>query len=268
MKKLSTVILLILVVFALSQCKKSDNDSTPTPVADTDTHIIFWSSVFIPASGITVTCNGETKNISIYYFSGSPACGETGNATFNLKAGTYPYTASQGSQSWSGSITVGINECKKVDLGTTTSTTTSNADLMQGNYSGNGQYLPGQINLGTNSACTTFPYSSYLQIGATTLNINKIADDTITLQYSSSAFPSIFYTNTPITKNGNVISFYGGTYNVSTKYFSFSGGTPNTIYMTTSACLIQLPYVYGYNPLGTLYTYQTIDHLEFSGTKN
>jgi hypothetical protein len=268
MKNLSKSILLFLTILTLSQCKKSDNDSTPTPVADTDTHIIFWSSVFIPASGITVTCNGETKNISIYYFSGSPACGESGNATFNLKAGTYPYTASQGSQSWTGSITVGVNECKKVDLGTTTSTITSDADLMQGIYSGNGQYLPGQINLGVQSTCTTIPYQSYLQIGAATLSVSKIDDDTVSFQYSSGSFPSIFYPKVVISKNGNIISFYGGTYNTTTKYFSFSGATPNTFYTTTSACLIQLPYVYGYNPLGTGYTYQTIDHLEFSGTKN
>ncbi|MBK9415947.1 MAG: hypothetical protein IPN62_01365 [Flavobacteriales bacterium] len=262
-------LLLGLVALSLSQCKKEDDPApSPAPIVDNDTHIIFWSSVFIP-SNITVSCNGESKVISLYYTSGSPTCGVAGNATFDLQAGTYPYSATLNSTTWTGNITVGVNECKKVDLGTEPSSNATNSGLMAGSYTGNGEYLPGGVNLGTLGGCVSVPYSSYVQSGSATLVVTAVSDDVATFQYMSGSFPTITYPNESLTRSGNIISFYGGSFNIATGNFSFSGRTPNSFWSTTNACLIQLPYVYGWDLLITgNYTYKTIDHLYYAGIKD
>ncbi len=277
-KEILHAILILLSMITLSRCKK-----TETEITDYDTHIIFWTSE--PISGkINVSCNGKAKEISTFYLNGSPSCGDLSNATFDLIAGTYPFTATDGFQTWSGSISVGINECKKIDVAKLTPIPISNADIMKGTYTGNGKHLPGNINLGNSTSCsgTIFSYQPYLENGVATLNINRITDDTVSLQFSSNAFNTIVYSTVAISKNGSILSFnsvcnfgvlsgttfYSGTYNLTTKYFAFSGVTfqPGFSYGAND-CFIGFPYVLG-SALVTPYYYFTIDHLEFTGVKN
>ncbi|MBL0031035.1 MAG: hypothetical protein IPP27_02235 [Bacteroidetes bacterium] len=199
MKNYQKINLLLLVLFSIiSSCKKDNHEITPI-ILDNDTHIMFWCSEYISDS-IIVECNGQTEKISVYYYSGEPNCSDANNATFDLTAGSYSYTASMGSTEWSGTITVSINECKKVDLSNIAPTTVSNADLIMGSFTGTGNFLPGQIFLGNQSGCTSVPYLSYLQSGLTTLNILKISDNTVSFSFTSNSFSPVLYSAVSIAK--------------------------------------------------------------------
>lgn len=76
---------------------------------------MFWTSTDLGCGNITVVCNGITRTISSFYGS-SPACGSTGCATFDLSPGTYSYSASCTSKTWSGSITITAGGCSKIQL--------------------------------------------------------------------------------------------------------------------------------------------------------
>ena len=79
--------------------------------------IVFWTSSVFTYGSISVTLSGHgTKEIRGFYYSGTPSCGDQYTATFrDLPIGTYSYTASAGSYSWSGTVKR-TNDCHSVKL--------------------------------------------------------------------------------------------------------------------------------------------------------
>jgi hypothetical protein len=65
---------------------------------------------------ITVTINGVSKNITVYYSLGISDCSAAGCAVFSLPPGSYNFTATNGSKSWSGTVVLGINTCSTVNF--------------------------------------------------------------------------------------------------------------------------------------------------------
>lgn len=65
---------------------------------------------------ITVQLNGNSANI-INSYSSTPACGQSGCAVFNgVKVGTYNYSATDGTNNWTGTATVTKNGCQLIQL--------------------------------------------------------------------------------------------------------------------------------------------------------
>jgi hypothetical protein len=77
---------------------------------------MFWTGSDLGVGAITVNCNGTSRTLNSYYSSGAPSCGASGAANFTLNPGTYAYTASGGSLTWSGTITVTAGGCSKLQL--------------------------------------------------------------------------------------------------------------------------------------------------------
>jgi hypothetical protein len=77
---------------------------------------MFWASTNFSCGTITVNVNNSSGSMTKYYTSGSPDCGAVGCANFTLEAGTYSYSASCSSYTWSGSITVKAGGCSKMQL--------------------------------------------------------------------------------------------------------------------------------------------------------
>ncbi|MBC7641435.1 MAG: hypothetical protein H7174_03715 [Flavobacterium sp.] len=77
---------------------------------------MFWTASDLGVGNISVTCNGSTKSVTGYFSAGTPSCGSSGAASFTLNPGTYPFNASGGSLTWSGTITVTSNGCSKFQL--------------------------------------------------------------------------------------------------------------------------------------------------------
>ncbi len=267
MRKHPGILLLFLLVLGTLACNKSKDDPIPPPVvAGSSSHIMFWVSTYFN-SPIPVTCNGETKNITIYHYGEAPECGAGGNATFDLDPGTYAITAINGAKTYLDTITVAEGECKKIDLDSIPFVASTNAILMSGGYSGTTQFLPGQIDLGTLAACDSVAYVGHLHLGSANLVVTAVSDTSISLQFSSALYPTITFPNVPIQRTGQQINFANGYYGVDNRHLYFFGFTPNSTYQTTDACLIQLPYVYGWDPNGTGFDYKTIEHLEFFGVQ-
>gem|GEM_PF-1278841 len=76
---------------------------------------LFWLASDLGCGNINVTVAGQSKAISTYSTSGTPACG-AGGATFTLAPGTYAYTASCTGENWSGNVTITANGCSKIQL--------------------------------------------------------------------------------------------------------------------------------------------------------
>ena len=126
----------------------------------------FWiaSNIY----GITVTCGGQSKTITSYYSSGAPNCGATGCATFDLAPGTYPFTATNGSSNWSGSVTVTANGCFK-------------EQLTGGSNSNNNNNNGGDNNTNYN---VTF-WTAATKYGQIQIYVNNTLKGTITSSYTS-----------------------------------------------------------------------------------
>ena len=77
---------------------------------------MFWVASDLGVGSITVTCNGITQTISSFYKTGTPSCGSTGCANFNLSAGNYSYAASASGYTWSGTINVSSGGCSRVQF--------------------------------------------------------------------------------------------------------------------------------------------------------
>ena len=94
----------VLALFFMSSCNKTKYGN-----------VTFWQRTG-GGYGITVVnLNGVSSNITSEY-SSAPDCGESGCAVFNkLETGTYDYTASDGTDTWSGQVTV-TEGCKTVEL--------------------------------------------------------------------------------------------------------------------------------------------------------
>jgi hypothetical protein len=69
-------------------------------------NVTFWQQLGSGFGVTVVTIDGVSSNITSEY-NGAPACGETGCAVFNqLETGTYDYAATDGTDVWSGTVTV------------------------------------------------------------------------------------------------------------------------------------------------------------------
>ncbi|MFZ4796762.1 MAG: hypothetical protein ACOYMA_04665 [Bacteroidia bacterium] len=77
--------------------------------------IVFWVGSDLGCGTVKVNLNGSTGNISSYY-SSSPSCGASGCANFTLPPGSYSYSASCGSYTWSGTVNATSNGCYKLQL--------------------------------------------------------------------------------------------------------------------------------------------------------
>lgn len=116
MKKISNyfkVVIMLIAILQISSCTKDDITSTPP---ETSGQAMFWIASDLGVGTISVSCNGSTKTFNSYYSSGAPSCGASGAANFTLIPGTYSYSASGGSLTWSGSITVTSGGCSKLQF--------------------------------------------------------------------------------------------------------------------------------------------------------
>jgi hypothetical protein len=77
--------------------------------------VVFWQAPSCGCGITNVTILGITKQITLDY-SSIPSCGDNGTATFTLKVGTYSYTATDGTKTWNGNVTVSKNGCFKLQF--------------------------------------------------------------------------------------------------------------------------------------------------------
>lgn len=77
--------------------------------------IVFWQAPSCGCGITSVTINGVTKQITLD-FNSTPTCGDNGTATFTLPVGSYSFSATDGSKTWNGNITVTKNTCNKMQL--------------------------------------------------------------------------------------------------------------------------------------------------------
>jgi hypothetical protein len=103
-----------LEVFSKNGKKKDITQQSVYVKAATGT-VTFWN-FYATNYPIGVAINGEMKIINKDY-SYTPSCNATGCANFNLKGGTYNYSAfdNLGSQ-WAGTITIQNNGCLTIEL--------------------------------------------------------------------------------------------------------------------------------------------------------
>jgi hypothetical protein len=94
----------MMILLVLSSCHKTKYGN-----------VTFWQKTG-GGFGITVvSLNSVTSNITSEYNS-APGCGTSGCAVFNqLETGTYNYSATDGTSSWSGTVDV-VEGCKTVEL--------------------------------------------------------------------------------------------------------------------------------------------------------
>lgn len=166
---------------------------------------MFWIGSDLGCGNITVNCNGQTRTISSYYSSGTPACAASGTATFSFAPGTYSYTASCSGLNWNGTVTITAGGCSKIQL------------TSAGGGGGGGGSTTGQA---------LFWTASDLGCGTITVNCNG-QSRTITSYYSS---------GTPAcgASGAATFSFAPGTYSYTA---SCSGKTWNgTVTSTAGGC--------------------------------
>jgi len=146
---------------------------------------------------------------------------------------------------------------------------TSPAGMMAGLFTGQGQYMPQGINLGSYKGCSApAGWQDNLKKGNASVQVTKVDDNTIKISLKTGPFPGYVFDKVAVQKSGNTVSFASGAYDVDSKLLVMSSRTSKTSYLTTSACLVGLPYVAGWDALGTgSYNFQTIDHVDFQGTK-
>ena len=74
----------------------------------------FWYDSY--GTTATVWMGGQSAQITVYYSSGMPACGDAGCANFILPTGTYNFSASSTFSTWSGQVTIDKNGCDLILL--------------------------------------------------------------------------------------------------------------------------------------------------------
>jgi len=153
--------------------------------------------------------------------------------------------------------------------GSNTPADNSAAAKIAGTFEGSGKYMPQGINLGLVKGCTLpSGWESNFKTGNSTIDITKASDSTIMLTLTSGPFPKFSYGPMKVAATDNSVTFPSGSYIISSKKLNFSAYTEYSLYITSNVCLIGLPYLYGFDLLGSgSYSFQTIDHVDFSGTK-
>ncbi len=95
----------ILTVVLLSSCNKTKYGN-----------VTFWQETGSGYDITVVNIDGVTSNITDEYDS-APDCGASGCAVFNhLETGSYTYTASDGLDTWSGTVTITEDGCATMQL--------------------------------------------------------------------------------------------------------------------------------------------------------
>lgn len=96
--------------------KKTNSTSKSVTVKAATGNVIFWALTGAASDVITVDMNATSRAITVERDS-APECGDAENAAFsNVKVGTYNYTATDGTDTWSGSVTVKKNTCTSIEL--------------------------------------------------------------------------------------------------------------------------------------------------------
>ncbi|MFT4094356.1 MAG: hypothetical protein QM640_12020 [Niabella sp.] len=155
------------------------------------------------------------------------------------------------------------------DANQNNNTNISAAAAIAGTYTGTGKWMPDNIHLGIYSGCVAPDgWDSNFKTGTATVNVTKITDSTVTITLAG-PYPTTSYS--PVTvKAGNAqITFSTGYYDTNSKFLTLSARTGRSRgYITSNACLSGLPYYSGWSALiNNQYDYYTIDHVDFSGTK-
>ncbi len=107
MKKVSLflgVLTSVILMTTMSSCNKTKYGN-----------VVFWQLTGSGYGITVVSLDGVSSNITSEYNS-APECGASGCAVFNnLEEGSYNYTASDGTDTWSGSVQI-TEGCKTVKL--------------------------------------------------------------------------------------------------------------------------------------------------------
>ena len=135
-QKMMSILVMSIIILFTSACKKEEIKNTNNVSGSTTNNsgstgngsVLFWISSDLGCGNIKVTINGSTNYISSYY-SASPSCGASGCANFTLPIGSYNYTASCDSYTWSGTVKSTSNGCSKMQLTGNSDGSTSNMDL-------------------------------------------------------------------------------------------------------------------------------------------
>jgi hypothetical protein len=149
----------------------------------------------------------------------------------------------------------------------------SPAAKIAGMFSGIGKYLPANINLGNTLICTTptKDYNTFYQTGVATINVIKLTDTTVKIQFLSGPFPIDSYSLIKVTQSGNIVEFLQGSYDINSNAILFSGVAPGYAYSYSANCKIGLPFYTSTIGPGTSgfmeYFNFTIKRYEFGGTK-
>ncbi|MDX2361497.1 MAG: hypothetical protein QNK23_11875 [Crocinitomicaceae bacterium] len=105
MKKLLFSAFAIAMLIAVSSCSKTEYGE-----------VTFWQFSGSGYGVTTVTLDGGSSSITSEY-NGTPACGASGCAIFtSVETGSYSYTASDGFDSWSGTVNISADQCLTVEL--------------------------------------------------------------------------------------------------------------------------------------------------------
>ncbi len=182
-------VILVAAVLLIASCKKDDyrNHSQNTP----EYNLTFWMAVNCSPNPITVKVDSQTAVMTEYFPNTAPGCGATGCANFNLPAGTYTYTATNGDTSWTGSVTIAQGTCTYQQLFCTTGNVTfwvdSAANYTNVTLNGGSAHITAAFPTTTPSCGTTGCANFTLHIG--------------TYTYTAITSSNIGYTGTVIVGN-------------------------------------------------------------------
>ena len=105
MKK-ALFIIPIIAMLLIASCKKDDGNQNYSTA-----NLTFWTAINCSPNPITVKVDSQTAMITEYFPNAAPTCGNQSCANFNLPAGTYTYTATNGDTTWNGSVSVTKGGC-------------------------------------------------------------------------------------------------------------------------------------------------------------
>lgn len=147
------------------------------------------------------------------------------------------------------------------------------SEIVSGNYSGNGKYMPHLKSLGPNTYdCSVPDWASYLKTGSASANVSSINDSTINIALSGSIYLTGFNKDLKLIKNGNqiydpagILKFFIDTKSLQVAYsmpiivFGPGCNSVNSYYYVVEGAISVPP--------TPRYSYTSIGAWEFNGTK-
>jgi len=97
----------IAALLLMASCHKDNRGNNDGYVSN----LTFWTASNCSPNPITVTINGQSSIMSDYFPNVVPGCGTQGCANFNLGAGSYSYSATNGDTTWTGTVSVDKGSC-------------------------------------------------------------------------------------------------------------------------------------------------------------